>query len=177
VKSGKGAKAKTGVKRTFTMTGLMPGKYSLLVGYVGDGTLGDVQAKAVKVTVAKVKATVRVTVPSSIGASGRATARVKVSAGSLKPTGKVVVSWGAGKSQSVTAELSAQSKGTVSVRLPKLARGTYRVWASYAGSDVIAKKSSAKATVRVGTPKRSAPTRSGPRSDPPPGPSDAGSLD
>lgn len=76
-------------------------------------------------------------------------ARVKVSVApkSQKPTGTVTVHYG---SKSKSVKLTAAAKGSVTVTLPKLKKGSYTVYATYSGSSRFASDSSstAKLTVR-----------------------------
>ncbi|MDR1426980.1 MAG: Ig-like domain repeat protein [Bifidobacteriaceae bacterium] len=174
--TGKGSKARAGVKRKVTLSGLTPGTYVLRLGYVGDGVLGDGASKAVRIKVSKAKPAVSVIVPSSVAPSAKAKVTVKVSAKSLKPTGKVVLSWGKGKSKTVV--LKAKAKGRAVFVLPKLSKGSYTLKASYSGSAKIAKKALVKKTLKVGieTPVVRAPYNPGPANTPDPQPSKAGSL-
>ncbi|MDR1295570.1 MAG: Ig-like domain-containing protein [Bifidobacteriaceae bacterium] len=84
---------------------------------------------------------------ATLRAGGRATVTVSVKvAGSPRPVGTVVVSWGKGTK---TATLKASAKGKVTIRLPRLSRGTYKVKAKYIDSNGKATSSSAALRLRV----------------------------
>lgn len=68
--------------------------------------------------------------------------------GSTQETGKVVVHYGS-KSKSKTATLTASDKGKVTVTLPKLKKGTYKVWVEYKGSSTVLADNSVKKNLKV----------------------------
>ncbi|MDR1151465.1 MAG: Ig-like domain-containing protein, partial [Bifidobacteriaceae bacterium] len=96
----------------------------------------------------KVGAKTRVTAKvakAKIGRGTRATVKVTVKVpGSAKPTGKVAVSWGS-RTKAVT--LKASAKGKVTVKLPRLSRGTYRLTVRYV--DSAGKATSSSKAVRL----------------------------
>jgi hypothetical protein len=171
VRQGKGASARAGLKRTVTFSGLAPGTYTLRLGYIGDGVIGDAQASAVRIKVTKAKPKVTVTAPTRVAPSSKAKVTVKVAAGALKATGKVTVTWAKGKSKTVT--LKAKAKGKATFKLPKLSRGTYTLKVAYTGSDRIAKKTVRK-RLTVAQARQSSARQTGPTE--PVGPEGAGSL-
>lgn len=71
------------------------------------------------------------------------TARITVG-GTAKPTGKVMIL--RGKKQLAVGKLKAKHKGVISLRLPKLAKGTHKLVVKYAGSKALAPK---KKTITV----------------------------
>jgi hypothetical protein len=96
-----------------------------------------------------VKIATRVTVKlsdKSISPKKKETVTVTVHPTSKKPTGTVTVHYG---SKSTSVKISAAKKGTVRVMLPKLKKGTYKIYATYKGSTVFASDSSPKVTLKV----------------------------
>ena len=78
--------------------------------------------------------------------SQKAKIKVTVAPTSSKPTGTVTVHYG---SKTKSVKLTAGDKGKVTVTLPKLKKGTYKVYATYGGSSKFASDSSTKATLVV----------------------------
>ena len=72
-------------------------------------------------------ATVKVT-PKKVSHKKQATVTAKVVASTGTPTGKVVVHYG-----KATKTVNLGSGNTVKVKLPKLRKGTYKVWVEYKG--------------------------------------------
>lgn len=96
-------------------------------------------------SVAKVKATAKLTVPSKVAKGKQATVKVTVTAAASKPTGKVKVTV---NGKTVTAVLTAAGKGKVSVKLPAIAKkGSYKVKASFTPTGDTAKSTSKSSTV------------------------------
>jgi hypothetical protein len=142
---------------------LAAGAHPLTVSYVGDQTYQPSSGE-VTVTVAKAPASV------SLGLSPRAPkhthrARVTATVGTVAPTGAVkltvlrlvkkrVVRHGKATTvktwkKVVSVKVALTAGGTATWRLPKLARGTYRVSAAYPGSvDALAAKASTKLRVK-----------------------------
>src|SRR5690606_29703878 len=86
---------------------------------------GVVASSSTKVAKGKPKVTVKVKAKKKVTSAKRAKLVVRVKAAGLaKPTGKVIVKYG---KKAVKAKLVAKRKGKVVVRLPKLARGKYKV--------------------------------------------------
>jgi hypothetical protein len=81
---------------------------------------------------------------SSISTRAKGVVTVTVSAKSGKPTGAVTVHYG---SKSKIVKVGASGK--VKVTLPKIKKGNYRVYASYAGSARYASDISPKLTLKV----------------------------
>ncbi len=76
-------------------------------------------------TIAKVKATVKVSLPAKIAKGKQATAKLTVTAAVSKPTGTVKITV---NGKTVTAQLTAAGKGKVSVKLPAIKKkGSYKV--------------------------------------------------
>ena len=92
---------------------------------------------SLKVTKGKVaKVTTKVTKASTSKVKGKATVTVTTAKGLAKATGKVKVTLTKGKAKkTVTVTLKS---GKATVTLPKLAKGTWKVSASYAGSTTYA---------------------------------------
>jgi hypothetical protein len=117
----------------FTVAKLVPGSYPYSVAYAGDdqiagftktGALIVAKAKVTKATGAAVK------VPTSTLA-GSYKVSVTTPAGLLKATGKVTLTFVQGK---VTKKLiGTVTAGSVTVTVPKSARGTWRVSVAYGG--------------------------------------------
>ena len=96
-------------------------------------------------TIAKVKATVKLTVPKKVAKGKKATVKVTVSAPVAKPTGTVKITV---NGKTVKAKLTTKGKGKVSVKLPTLKKkGSYKVKASFTPSGTTAKSTSASKTV------------------------------
>ena len=118
---------------TFALPKLAPGSYAYTVGYAGDdqvvgfqrtGTLTVAKGAVLKTTGALVKA------PTSKKA-GRYKVLVDTPSGLSRATGKVTLKLAKGGARkTVTGTLKA---GSVTVALPKLAKGTWTVRVSYAG--------------------------------------------
>lgn len=80
-------------------------------------------------SVAKVKASVKLSVPAKVARGKQATAKVTVTAPVGNPTGTVKVTV---NGRTVTAKLTAAGKGKVSVKLPAInKKGSYKVKASF----------------------------------------------
>ncbi|MEA5055600.1 MAG: Ig-like domain repeat protein, partial [Propionicimonas sp.] len=109
-------------------------------------------AKTSKATaVAKVKATVKLSVPSKVAKGKPATVKLTVAAAVSKPTGTVTVTVNGTK---VKASLTTAGKGKMSVTLPAIKKkGSYKVKASFSPSGATAsstsKSSTATATLKV----------------------------
>jgi hypothetical protein len=124
-------------------------RYSIKVEYLGNDKVAPVTAKALyapKVTAKLAKSAIpaktstKVTV--SVRSYGQAYAKGKVKVEVLK-SGKVVAT----KSGSVK---STKATGSVTVPLPKLAKGTYQVRVTYAGNAMVAAKVLMPKTLKVG---------------------------
>jgi hypothetical protein len=98
-------------------------------GDPGGPTVVDVPKNPSKAVASKVRISTKV----SVKASNRAKVRVTVKAkGIAKPVGKVTVSWAKG---SKTVKVAKADKGTVTLKLPRLAHGKYRLTAKFTPSD------------------------------------------
>ena len=128
---------------------------------VGNAVLGDALAVTVTAHIGaiatsatsaseKVKAVATTTITikdSTITTSQKAKVTVKVSAnGSGKETGTVVLHYGSKKK---TDELHSSDKGTLDFTLPKLKKGSYKVWAEYKGNSKVDGDNSIKKTLKV----------------------------
>lgn len=84
--------------------------------------------------VAKVTPSVSVSAPASVKATARARITVKVTAPQVTtaPAGTVTITWGSGAKRKATVALKAGHQGTLTYRLPKLAKGKRTVTVSYA---------------------------------------------
>jgi len=150
-----------GGKATVTVaSGLTVGSHTLTVTYSGD-TAFAASSDTVKVTVTKASSatTVKVT-PKNPTHAQRATVTATVK--TVQPTGsvtvkvthavkKTVVKHGKKVTTTVTTtavsmKVALSKNGTATVRLPKLAKGTYRLTVTYGGS---ATATSSKATTTV----------------------------
>ncbi|MDQ2624835.1 MAG: Ig-like domain repeat protein [Actinomycetota bacterium] len=107
-------------------------------------------AIAVKVTKAAAKVSTKL-LKSTVASSARAKLRVTVKVtGIAKPTGKVKVTWAKGKKKaSKTFTIKGKHRGSITVKLPKLSRGVYKVSTSYQGSKVVKKKNGKARTLTV----------------------------
>ncbi|MBK7819832.1 MAG: Ig-like domain repeat protein [Tessaracoccus sp.] len=124
--------------------------HTIKVTYAGNADVSSSSAEA-KVTVAKASSKTSVKLSkSTIKASQRATATVKLTvSGAPKgyaPTGTVTIKDGSKKIAAV--KVKASDKGTVKVKLPKLSAKTHTIEVSYAGSAEVA-KSSTSAKLKV----------------------------
>ena len=129
---------------TFTYTAAVNGA-QYRAAFTND--LGTAYTNVNKLTIKKTATTVKVTLAKkSITHTSHAKVTVRVSPTSGKPTGTVTVHYGT-KSKKVT--LSAAKKGSVSITLPLLKKGTYKVYASYGGNATYAADSSTKVTLTV----------------------------
>lgn len=82
---------------------------------------------------------------AKVSTAKRATIKVTVSPAAVHPDGTVTVHIGA-----KTVKATLRADGTVSVKLPKLKKGTYKVYATYAGSTTgLAASTSAKVKLKV----------------------------
>jgi len=119
------------------------------VGVIVTATAGTNSVSAASAQVSA-KATSRTTITiadSTITTKKKARVTVVVAAStSDAETGTVVVHYGS-KSKSVT--LHTADKGKVAVTLPKLKKGSYKVWAEYKGNASIAGDNSVKKTLKV----------------------------
>mgnify|MGYP002079102753 CR=1 FL=1 len=98
-----------------------------------------------KVTIAKVKATAKITSLASVKKGTQATAKVTVTAAIAKPTGTVTVTV---NGKTVKKTVKAGDKGKVSIKLPKIAKaGGYKVTVKFAPSGDTKKSTTTSSTV------------------------------
>jgi alpha-L-rhamnosidase/Bacterial Ig-like domain (group 3) len=107
---------------------------------------GTVYTTVAKLTVKKLTSTVKISVSHSGSHAKKPVVKVTVKPTSGKPLGTVTVHYG---SHSKKATLKSSSKGVVKVTLPTLKKGTYTVYATYAGSPTYASDSSAKVKLTI----------------------------
>jgi len=141
-------KAADAGKVTVSLPRLPVGKHQVSVVYAGDALVAGRTVSAGTVTVTKAKPTVTATlVQSSISSKvqGKVTVTVKAS-GITDPGGKVSVRV---NGKTLTKTLRAADKGKVTITLPKLAKGTYKVAVSYAGEGRIASANAKAVTLTV----------------------------
>ena len=95
--------------------------------------------------VAKVKASVKLSVPSKVSKGKQATVKVTASAAVSNPTGTVKVTV---NGKSVLSHLTAAGKGKVSVKLPAISKkGSYKVSATFTPTGATATSTSKSSTV------------------------------
>ena len=131
-----GAKALTGGKATFALpTGLAVGKHSLVATYSGDDNVNGATSAARTLTVSKAgtKVGVKVARKATARKAGRLKVTVTSVAGTVKPGGKVTLRLTKGKAHK-TVKGKVLKNGTVVVKLPKLAKGKWKVTVKYAGT-------------------------------------------
>ncbi|MBO9523730.1 MAG: Ig-like domain repeat protein [Nocardioidaceae bacterium] len=135
-------------KASFALPKLVPGSYPFTVSYTGDdqivgfsrtGTLTVTKARVSKVTGAVVKAPTRTR-------AGAYKVTITTPAGLLKAGGKVTVTLAKGSARkTVTGTLAG---GVVTVKVPRLTKGTWTVVAGYSGdARYVAAKVAVKAIV------------------------------
>jgi len=103
-------------------------------------TSTSVHVRAVSITTVKLKDS---TITSAT--SGKVVVKVKAS-GAGRETGTVVVHYGSKKK---TVTLKSAHKGSITVTLPRLKKGSYKVWAEYKGNADVEGDSSPKTTLKV----------------------------
>ena len=105
----------------------------------------SVSKTSAKVTVAKVKATVKVTSLKAVKKGTQATLKVTIGTAIAKPTGTVKVTV---NGKTVNAKVKASAKGKVSIKLPKISKkGSYKVKVKFTPNSTTAKSTSASSTV------------------------------
>ena len=65
------------------------------------------------------------------------------------PTGTVTITWGSGAKNKATVALKASHKGTLTYRLPKLAKGKWKAKLVYTPSNAVYRSAKKKVTVKV----------------------------
>lgn len=153
--------ADVGAAITVAYTGRIPGRADGLVtsaavtGLAADGTVAPAPIPAPTATTSptptpspsstKVASKVTLKLAKSVRAGARASAKVKVTAtGVSSPTGTVKIK--VGKKMVAKVTLKAGSGGIAKVRLPKLAKGRYKILVVYSGSTTVA---GSKSTARI----------------------------
>jgi len=127
-------KALSGGKVSFTLpAALAVGKHALTASYAGDSSFLAGQATG-SVTVGKAAAKIatKVTTKATVKKKGKLRVTVTGVAGATKPAGKVTLTLTKGKAHKVVK--ATVRNGVVVVTLPKLAKGTWKVKAGYAGN-------------------------------------------
>jgi hypothetical protein len=135
---------------SFAVSGLAAGSYPFTVSYTGDDQIVGFSKTGTlvvsKATVTKVSG--KVTKAPTSKKAGALTATVQAPAGLAKATGAVTVTLTKGaKVTKVTAKLTAA--GTVKVKLPKLAKGTWKVAVAYAGDATYLQAASTATTLKI----------------------------
>ncbi|KRB79572.1 hypothetical protein ASE01_22830 [Nocardioides sp. Root190] len=127
------------------------GTYTVIATYAGDANVaGSTKSTTVKIAkvASKVSGAWSPRKPTGAKAGG---IRITVKAG-VKPTGAVTIAVKNAKGKTVkSAKANVTSAGTVTFALPKLAKGTYVLTASYAGSSQV---NAGKYTLKFATAKR-----------------------
>ncbi|MDQ2624923.1 MAG: Ig-like domain repeat protein, partial [Actinomycetota bacterium] len=125
------------------------GTYRLTATFAGNVSLLPSSSASAKLTVAKAKPKVSLKlVKKKVARSAKAKVKVTVKvAGMSKPTGTLRLY--DGKKRITTVTLKAKHRGTVSVRLPRLATGKHKLKVVYSGTKQIAKRTSKVAVLRV----------------------------
>lgn len=133
---------------TLALPKLAVGTYPVTVVYNGTTQIAAKTVSAGSLKVVKAASTVSGKFSATtVAAPDAAKVTVTVNAGGLAATGKVTVTYG---SKATVANLTAANKGTVTVTLPKLGVGSYKVTVAYAGdSQVSAAKVATVGTLKV----------------------------
>ncbi|MTB88154.1 S8 family serine peptidase [Aeromicrobium senzhongii] len=92
--------------------------------------------------VAKVKATVRMSVPSKVKRTKRVPVTVRIAARGVRPTGTVRVY--DGRKRLATRKLQAKHGGSLRITLPKLKKGKHRIRVVYSGSATVRSAATSK---------------------------------
>jgi methionine-rich copper-binding protein CopC len=91
--------------------------------------------RGAKQVTSAVASRVKISSTARVAASSRAKVKVTVKVPGVRaPEGKVTISWGKG-AKVTTVTLKKSAKGTVTVRLPKLAKGKYKLTAHFVPAD------------------------------------------
>ncbi|WP_098457829.1 Ig-like domain repeat protein [Flavimobilis soli] len=143
------ATLKNGVAKVKLSTKLGVGaKRSLTFTYSGDSAYKPVTVTRT-VKVAKASAKVKATLAKKkVSTKARSKVSVKVTATGTTPGGKVTVTATKGKKKVVRTVSLTKGKGAVT--LPRLAKGTWTVKATYSGSSKVTKATSGKTRLVVG---------------------------
>ncbi|MBD8057482.1 Ig-like domain repeat protein [Cellulomonas sp. JH27-2] len=131
---------------TLTLTRPTAGTHRLTVVYGGDTRfLGSSDTATVKVTKASSKTKASA---ASVKASKKAVVKVSVTASKVTPTGQVTVKVTRG-GWTYAAKTATLRSGKAQITLPKLAKGTYKVTTTYAGTaDITSSKSTTTLVVK-----------------------------
>jgi len=144
-----GKKIKGATKKTYTVKkGDLGKKLSVRVTASVAGFPGS-KATSAKVKVTKHQPTVTVKLAKkkvSKKAKAKVTIIVKLGAITKKPTGKITLTYG---SKSRTYTLKAAKKGKLTVRLPQLGKGKYRIKAKYTPAKKFAKVATSGTSPKV----------------------------
>lgn len=131
---------------TIPLSGLEPGSHQVAAQYVGGGYWTASTSPARTLTVTAPTTTTATLKATPIASTKRAKLTVSVSAAgtATKPAGTVVIR--DGSTQIATGKVVA---GTVTVTLPKLEAGTYKLRAAFAGGGLFEPSASAVAKLKV----------------------------
>jgi len=131
-----------------TLPRLAPGRYSLVASYAGDGVVAGATSTTA-LDVAKVAARVTASWAKKPTARKAGKLKVTVSATGVTATGKVTVVIKNAKGKKVRTVAGTLSKGVVTIKVPKLKAGKYKLSVAYAGdSQLNGASSSAKVTAK-----------------------------
>lgn len=139
-----GAAVKSATKSSYKLTKADAGhKLSVRVTGSKSGYASVAKVSAAK-SIAKYKATVKLSVPAKVSKSKQAMATLSVAAATSRPTGTVKVTV---NGKSVTTSLAAAANGKLTVALPAIAKkGTYQVKATFSPTGDTAKTTAKSAT-------------------------------
>jgi beta-glucosidase len=127
----------------------VPFEASTAVSYRATDVAGNTSATATVTVSPAAKTDTKVTaklVDRTITRKNHGVVKVRVKPVDEHPTGKVVVHYG---SKTKTVKLTASDDGTLRVTLPKLKKGTVKVWAKYTGSSAFTPDASPKIKLKV----------------------------
>jgi hypothetical protein len=129
---------------------LKPGAHPVTATYAGDAaTEASSGSGAVRIAKAHPRVSLKLA-KKKVPAGSRAVVKVvaTIPGGLVPATGRLVIR--DGRKVVATKRLTATSKGAVSIRLPRLAKGKHRLTATLAASAVQVAASSGRSTLRVG---------------------------
>jgi len=127
-------KTLVGSRATFVLpASLRAGRHTLTVSYSGDAShAASRSSRTITVAKAAAKVVAKVLKAPKVGKRGTLRFAVGGVSGAAKPAGTVVVTLTKGKAHKIVR--AKVSKGSATVTLPKLAKGTWKAVAKYAGN-------------------------------------------
>lgn len=129
---------------------LKPGSYAVRAAYLGNGITAKASSPRRTVTIRKLTAKVGTKLPKSVSKKKRAKLRVTVTERPnlfASPTGTLRIY--DGKKRILISKLSSSGKGKKSIRLPKLKKGTHKIWVLYQGNGYISGAYSSYRKIKV----------------------------